>query len=527
MSSDHAHRRSVTLAPSPDNAAIRLPRAHGAHPFGQAPAGFPWLAPRDPGTLLPVPPSSRILLVAFTPFPAPTGAATRLAQRILALAGAGYVLDVITPKAAALPHVSTLATARIFRVPLAGLRDSNPGLPRTETVAPSVLADQLAAFERAVRRQLQGNEYEAIHVFDPSATAAILNHRDQALVVYETGGDNLVVTDPTLAAELARRHARLVDSAAAIFVPSRVVGAETEALGAWPTRVHLLRPSVDLELFQPAVDISKRGSATCRIGVVATQLHSDELTLLAGAILRIDPAVDVRVVVSATVEPEDRRQLETDAALRDRFALHKPVLYDDLVPFYSACDAGLVLSTGAPGRPVRLQSAAEILAAGLAPILPDVPAIRELVRGEGDALLVPPGDVGALVEAIELMAGNSRLRRLLGHGARQAATIALDERKAAATVVSVYRDLLVHVNRVTEETPRPVPDAQPMHLHIDSLLRADAATSRAVQSAPDATVSQRTPVRPPDGEYPHGSDDVTLPESSVPSSPGRGRPRPQ
>jgi glycosyltransferase involved in cell wall biosynthesis len=472
---------------------------------------------------------SRILLVAFTPFPAPTGAATRLAQRILSLTAAGYSLDVITPKAGTLPHVSTLGTARIFRVPLTGLRDSSPGPARMRESSALALSDQLAAFERAVRRQLQGNEYDAIHVMDPSATAAILNNRGEAVLAYESGGSNLAPNDPDLATELQRRHARLLDSADAVFVPSRVAAVEAENAGAWPARVQLLRPSVDLELYQPSPDLSRRGSSICRIAIVASRLHADELSLIGGALLRLNEGVEVRVIVSAAVDPDDRAQLESDAALRERFALHDPVLYDDLVPFYSSCDAGLVLSTRASGSNVRLQSAAEIFAAGLAPILPDVPATRELVKGESDALLYPPDDIAELVKAIELVATNATLRRLLGRTARQVAVRQLDEKRASTALVGVYHRLLSKVERVSEETPRPVGDlAHQIPQHINSLMRQSDSPDKGGQAGPSATVSQRTPSRPPFRENPPPSDDLTVPDGSPEArerTPGGNRPR--
>ena len=57
------------------------------------------------------------------------------------------------------------------------------------------------------------------------------------------------------------------------------------------------------------------------------------------------------------------------------------------------------------------------MAAGRAIVASDLPAIREVLTDGVDALLVPPGDAGALAQALERLIARRRLPT--GSGARR------------------------------------------------------------------------------------------------------------
>jgi glycosyltransferase involved in cell wall biosynthesis len=62
----------------------------------------------------------------------------------------------------------------------------------------------------------------------------------------------------------------------------------------------------------------------------------------------------------------------------------------------------------------------EYMAAGKAIVASNLPAIREVLTNEATALLVTPGDPGALAAGIERLAGDPGLRETLGRAARAA-----------------------------------------------------------------------------------------------------------
>jgi glycosyltransferase involved in cell wall biosynthesis len=375
-------------------------------------------------------------MLAFTAFPAPTGAATRLAQRVTAFAEAGHALDVLSPKTPELPHVSKLLGARILRVPM--LSDA-PG-------------ERLGAFERAVRRQLVSSEYDVVHTFDPYSAPAVLDLRGSAKLVVELGGGTpRFEGEPGLDAELRKREREAIRGADAVLAPTRELALRAKGLGAHKRGVHLVRPAADLTLFAPPVDRRRRSTSPVRIAVTASTLSARELALLTEALLIVPSVLEIRATISAELDAEARRAL-AGADLDDRLELAEPVLYEDLGPFYGAADLGLVVS-GGPVRgelpPVRLQAVAEMMASGLALVLPDVPAIREICDAR-HALLVPPADAEALAGAIQTLVTDPTRRRHLGQAARARAAELLDERQLSARLLALFGTLVAPTIEVSE-----------------------------------------------------------------------------
>jgi glycosyltransferase involved in cell wall biosynthesis len=449
--------------------------------------------------------SPRLLLVAFTPFPAPGGLATRLAQRIVALTRAGFGLDLLTRGAPQLPHMSTLGSARIFRVPSPGLRDSSgSGRPR-ESASGGGSTDHAAAFERAVRRQLQANEYDAVHAFDTEAAEAILNHRHQAPLIYDTGSDP-TGRGPGPLEESTRRHQLLLGSASAVFCRSRRSADQAIAAGVRADRVHVLPPSVELDLFSPSAAVSSESRSLLRVALVKSTLRSADVAFLE-AVLRQIPHGCVTIRVRASVPETERRRIAADPRLQGCLIFQEPVLYDDLPPVYRECQIGLVPAAEA-SRPVHLQPAAEMMACGLASILPDVPEVREVVRPAEDAILVEPGSAPALVKALETLWLDGALRVRLGLAARDCAVRQFDESTVSSALVRVYRSVFARVKLPSGEEHTPAP-GEPTQ---DGLPNVQALMHHALSEPPTATAerARRLMAAP--------SEEVTLPEGRRPVS---------
>lgn len=368
----------------------------------------------------------RLLLISFTPFPAPTGEATRVAQRILSFSDAGYALDVLTPKTAQLPHVSKLANARILRVPMPHLREG----PERRTD----LDEQYAAFERALRRQLDVNDYDAIHTFDPFTAPTVLELKGLARVGYEaTEGLPSDEGDVALGAQFAQGERELADGADICIVPSERVARRIRALGARAEQVHVLPPSAATALFAPpALGRSERPSVV-GVALTAGKLHSGEAMFLNRALGLLPATPALAFTISAEVSNADALVLEA----RDNVHVTRPTLFEELVDLYQSAGIGLVVSPSEKS-PVRLQPLVEMMASGLAIIAPDVEAVRALVTPGVEALLVPPGNAVRLAEALVLLGGNASLRARLGATARQRAERDFDDRRVGSLLLSLY-----------------------------------------------------------------------------------------
>jgi len=388
----------------------------------------------------------RLLLVSFAPFPAATGDATRLAQRIGAFTDAGYAVDVLTPKTPDLPHVSKLAGSRILRVPMPSPQQPPFALRPVEVTA----AERCAAFERAVRRQVKGGDYDVVHVLDPWSGHCAVELREAAgdagaKVVFEaSGGLPLFDGDEALGMELRRRERELLRESDLVFVPTDQALLRATGLGTAPARIHRLRPATDLGLFTPQRDRSRRTPAPVRAALVAATLSREEVDLVAAALERLPRAVDVRVFVSAAVPQSVQDRVESSPVLCRRIVFVQPVLYEDLGPFYEHADLGLVVCAGlVRGElpPARLQVIAEMMAAGLAQVLPDVPAVREIATDRLNAMLVRPGDPEALAAAVESLATAPARRSRLARAARDRAVEVLDEMNARSFLLDTYAGL--------------------------------------------------------------------------------------
>jgi glycosyltransferase involved in cell wall biosynthesis len=125
----------------------------------------------------------------------------------------------------------------------------------------------------------------------------------------------------------------------------------------------------------------------------------------------------------------------------DRERLHGVELLgerDDVAEQLAASDV-FVLASRSEGMPV---SVLEAMAAGLPVVASAVGGVPELALDGETALLVPPGDVGALTRALERLLGDADLRRRLGAAGRRRVLerFALDAFRDAH--LQVYEDVL-------------------------------------------------------------------------------------
>ena len=448
-------------------------------------------------------------MVAFTPFPAPTGASTRLAQRIVAFGRAGWAVDVLTPKSDTLPHVSRYAGARILRVPMPQHRELVPGVTRptaSSTDAPASQTQRAAAFERAVRRQLQGTDYDAVYLFDAFVGPEVSSSVEGTPVVYEPTHEPGSTVAPELLAEEHVQDQDVLGWCAAIIVPTHDAAKRYITAGARLEKVHVVRHCADLELFGPPPDGRRWRSQPVRIAVAASELQPDELRLITDSLLLLPKSVKVRMTVSAAVMPDMRTSELTASVLGDRLGLRDPVLYDDLPPFYQEADLGLVVSTD-PTESGRLQTLAEMMATGLATIVPDVPSMREIARHDREALLVPPGNPEALMQAIKSLATDQARADRMGLAARARAEELLSEHVASRKVVEIVGALLTPPRLGVTQAQDDVADWTPI---TGPRLRTAASTASTVpgRSSTSAATDET-------GTFTDQQEEITSPEIAL------------
>lgn len=111
----------------------------------------------------------------------------------------------------------------------------------------------------------------------------------------------------------------------------------------------------------------------------------------------------------------------------------------DVRPVWRQAHMAIVPSRGGEGLPKALLEAA---ACGRPLIVTDVPGCRHFVRDGVEGLTVPPGDAGALADAIGRLAHDPALRQRMGAAARARLIGGFTEQHLQSDVQAVYRDLL-------------------------------------------------------------------------------------
>jgi colanic acid/amylovoran biosynthesis glycosyltransferase len=135
-----------------------------------------------------------------------------------------------------------------------------------------------------------------------------------------------------------------------------------------------------------------------------------------------------------------RAQLESGLAGRGLAGVVRfvgAVGQDELPDWYAWADI-FCLPSFAEGLPVVLM---EALLQGLAVVTTPIAGIPELVVDGRTGLLVPPGRVGPLVDAIASLAEDPERRRRLGEAGRDAVRRDFDASKSAAGLIRLFQEL--------------------------------------------------------------------------------------
>jgi len=235
------------------------------------------------------------------------------------------------------------------------------------------------------------------------------------------------------AGSLAARALAAVDRAA--LRGADLVVADTEAqasfyadrFGVAPERLRVCLVGAEDRLFRP---LERPDGAFHALFVgKLIPLHGVE-TILAAA--RLAPELPFRIVGSG--------QLTSVLRSRPANVEHVPwVDYERLPALYAAAGCALGIFGESP-KALRVipNKAYQALACAAPLVTADSPAARELLRDGVDAVLVPPGDPGALAEAVRRLAGDPAYARSLGGAGRRTY-----ERRASEDVLGArWRALL-------------------------------------------------------------------------------------
>jgi glycosyltransferase involved in cell wall biosynthesis len=295
----------------------------------------------------------------------------------------------------------------------------------------------------ALRRLLQRGHYDIVHFHLPYAAAlgqlvvASLRRSTRPGVVYTE--HNVWDRERFLNRVLLRASVRKGE---------RLVAVSQDAYDALPPTLRRRATTV-----VHAVDLSKSDSLIGRRSELRRLVRSelgvrpDELLFLTVANFRPEKAYDVLLTAARSIADEGlpiriaavgrgplRDALHArhaELALGDRFQFLGQ--RDDVLTLLAGSDA-FVLASVREGLPVALMEATSV---GLPIVASAVGGVPQALENEVDALLVPPGDAGALVGAMKRLASDPELRERLGEQAKVRSS-QFDMAEASRAVGEVY-----------------------------------------------------------------------------------------
>jgi glycosyltransferase involved in cell wall biosynthesis len=242
---------------------------------------------------------------------------------------------------------------------------------------------------------------------------------------------------------------------ARVVVQNPEDGEALAALGIDRSRLVLIRGSgVDTAHFAPLPEPEPvSGGPIVKVALVGRMLRSKGVLDAAAAVRRLrDNGLAVELLLAGPTDPDNPDSLDDRAltSLAARPGISWLGRVEDVREVWAEAAIAVLPSTYGEGLPKSLLEAASC---GRAIVASDMPGCREIVRpagpggaadqtGEETGLLVPPGDVRALSEAIAALAGDPERRRAMGRAGRLLVEHDFAEERIAAQTLVLYESAL-------------------------------------------------------------------------------------
>ncbi len=341
----------------------------------------------------------RVLLTGFCAVPGPRRAGVQMRHVIRALTPM-HGVDLLVSREGEQAYVERQGSVRVLRVP------SHEADPRA----------QVQSFQRALKRQLDGADYDVVHCRDPWSCIPVLQERARHgySVVYDLARSPLGET--TFDAELDAQYARDEDAclAAADIVLAPTPAAMKALQGKFaPERVLLSPPGVDVDRFDWE-DAPTAGPP--KVMYVGTIDPGRGVRVLVRAFAAIVKEVDARLVLAGTMAPKFEPTLRDgirELGLTDKVEILAPVDHDQL-PALLATATVCVVPAAADVLPNPLTifptKLLEYMACRRAVVAPHRDTILQVIDDGSEALLFEPGDPIDLARKVLRLLGEPGLR---------------------------------------------------------------------------------------------------------------------
>jgi glycosyltransferase involved in cell wall biosynthesis len=349
----------------------------------------------------------RVLLTGFCAVPGPRRVGVQLRHVIRALTP-HHSVDLLVAREGDQAYVERQGSVRVLRVP-------------------AQEADQrsrIQSFQRALKRQLEGAEYDVVHCRDAWSGIPVLEARGRLgyAVVYDLTrsplGEN--APDPELDAQYGRDEEACLLAADLILAPTAHAAKALQGRGQ-PERVHLSPLGVDVDRFDWD-DVTKSGPP--RLLYAGSIDPGRGVRIVIRAMAAIVREVDARLLLAGpAVNPRFEQALRDgirELGLTDKIELLGPIDHDQL-PALIATAAVCIVPTAADLTPnptlVYPTKLLEYMACKRAIVAPRRETVSMVVENGRDALLFEPGDPIDLARKVLRLLGEPALRDRIANAA--------------------------------------------------------------------------------------------------------------
>lgn len=407
---------------------------------------------------------ARVLLTGFCAVPGPRRSGVQLRHVIRALTPL-HSVDLLVVRESDQAYVERQGSVRVLRVPS----------------HEADLRAQVQAFQRALKRQLDGADYDIVHCRDSWSGVTVLEARARLgyAMVYDLARSPLGETtgEPELDTQYARDEDICLGEADLVLAPTAAAVKALAARGK-PERVMLSPPGVDIDRFD--WELPPTGGPP-RILYVGTIDPSRGVRVLVRAMSAIVREVDARLVIAGAMAPRFEQPLRDqirELGLADKIEISGPVDHDQL-PALLATASVCVVPAAADLTPsptvVFPTKILEYMACRRAVVAPRRETLAQVVENNREALLFEPGDPIDLARKVLRLLGEPLLRdRLAQH--------AYERVRREFTASATRRALRAAYQVVTERFA--VPDSEPDDAPKHELLADDDFEATVFEEAP-------------------------------------------
>ncbi|MFH1809573.1 MAG: glycosyltransferase family 4 protein [Pseudomonadota bacterium] len=404
--------------------------------------------------------TAKILVLSFERVPGIDAAGQHLTLLLPELAQRAEV-DALSLKCDELGHIQRMGAARIMRVP-------SPSADPME---------QIAAFERAVHRQLDAESYDLLWCSDLISAHTVAVHESSQrppLVVdlfdlpSQTFCSRHGISDPAgqLARTLRRQEIIALRAAHRVLVHSQVLRQALLALNVAPDRIRMLPIAIDGALFSPpSIEVPTDPNA-CAVGVMLEPFELDLLQNLLDHWAHLPKRLHAVFIRDAPAGGEAAARIEK-AGLGRRARLEYAGTPERLAEILTTLDVALCWSSVTEANETLGRIPMTTLCAlytGRPVLSVDSIAMRELLGDVNSNLRVAPGDLESIGPKLAELATSSALRKRLATRGREAASRFVHTARVVAQVQDIIEECLGRSLELRDPDETPV-DSTPEMEH--------------------------------------------------------------